>query len=63
VNVLCLAYFTLGHNWYIVLLALVYTIKFIRKVRQTQNHNPEFGHTQGEIKKKHAKKYTSIQRG
>jgi hypothetical protein len=33
----------------------------IRKVRKTQN--PEFGHTQGEIKKKPAKKYISIQRG
>jgi hypothetical protein len=35
----------------------------IRKVRKTQHQNPEFGHTQGEIQKKPAKKYISIQRG
>jgi len=27
-------------------------IRVIRKVRKTQHHNPEFGQTQGEIKKK-----------
>jgi len=37
-------------------------IRVIRKVRQTQQPNPEFGHTQGEIFKKPAKKYISIQR-
>jgi len=36
-------------------------IRVIRKVRQTQHPNPEFGHTQGEIFKKPAKKYISIQ--
>jgi len=35
----------------------------IHKVRQTQHQNPEFGHTQGEIRKKLAKKYISIQVG
>jgi hypothetical protein len=39
------------------------TIRVIHKVRKTQHQNPEFGHTQGEIKEKPAKKYTSIQRG
>jgi hypothetical protein len=39
-------------------------IRVIRKVKETQHQNPEFGHTQGEIhKKKPAKKYISIQRG
>jgi hypothetical protein len=38
-------------------------IRVIRKVRKTQHQNPEFGHTQGEIKKKPAKQYISIQRG
>ncbi len=38
-------------------------IRVIRKVRQTQHQNPEFGHTQGEILKKPAKKYISIQGG
>jgi hypothetical protein len=33
------------------------------KVRKTQHQNPKFGHTQGEIKKKAAKKYISIQWG
>jgi hypothetical protein len=33
------------------------------KVRKTQHQNPEFGQTQGEIKKKPAKKYISIQWG
>jgi hypothetical protein len=32
-------------------------------VRETQHQNPEFGHTQGEIKKKPAKKYISFQWG
>jgi hypothetical protein len=30
------------------------------KGRKTQHQKPEFGQTQGEIKKKPAKKYTSI---
>jgi hypothetical protein len=30
---------------------------------KTQHQNPEFGHTQGEILKKPAKKYISIQQG
>jgi hypothetical protein len=38
-------------------------ISLIRVIRKTQHQNPEFGHTQGEIKKRPAKKYTSIQRG
>jgi hypothetical protein len=41
----------------------MYLIRVIRKVRKTQHQNPEFGHTQGEIKKKPAKKYISIQQG
>jgi hypothetical protein len=31
----------------------------IRKVRKRQHQYPEFGHTQGEIKKKPAKEYIS----
>jgi len=38
-------------------------IRIIREVRKTQHQNPKFGHTQGEIKKKLAKKYISIQWG
>ncbi len=38
-------------------------ITVIHKVRKTQHQNPEFDHTQGEVKEKPAKKYTSIQRG
>jgi len=38
-------------------------IRVIRKVRKTQHQNPEFGHTQGEIKTKPAKKYIIIQWG
>jgi hypothetical protein len=38
-------------------------IRVIRKVRKTQHQNPEFGHTQGEILKKPAQKYISIQWG
>jgi hypothetical protein len=38
-------------------------IRVIRKVRGTQHQNPEFGHTQGEIQKKPAERYISIQRG
>ncbi len=34
----------------------------IRKVRKRQHQYPEFGHTQGEIKKKPAKMYVSIQK-
>jgi hypothetical protein len=41
---------------------LVYN-RLIRKVRKTHHQNPEFGHTEGEIKKKPAKKYISIQWG
>jgi hypothetical protein len=37
--------------------------RVIRKIRQTQHQNPEFGHRQGEIFKKPAKKYISIQGG
>jgi hypothetical protein len=33
-------------------------IRVIRKVRKTQHQNPEFGHTQGEIQNKPAKKST-----
>jgi hypothetical protein len=33
-----------------------YENRVIRKVRKTQYQNPEFGHTQGEIKKKTCKK-------
>jgi hypothetical protein len=39
-------------------------IRVIRNVRKTQHQNPEFGHTQGEIQNKPAKKqHISIQRG
>jgi hypothetical protein len=41
-------------------------IRFIRdmhKVRKRQGKYLEFGHTQGEIKKKPAKKYINIQQG
>jgi len=38
--------------------------RVIRKVRKTEHQSPEFGHTQGEIKKKPAKKKNiSIQGG
>jgi hypothetical protein len=37
--------------------------RVIRKVRKTQHQNPEFGHIQGGIQKKPAKKYISIQWG
>jgi hypothetical protein len=37
--------------------------RVIGKVRTTQHQNPEFGHTQGEIKKNRQKKYISIQGG
>jgi GTP cyclohydrolase II len=33
----------------------------VRKVRKRQHQYPEFGHTEGEILKKPAKKYISIQ--
>jgi hypothetical protein len=33
---------------------IVYHDRVIRKVRQTQHWNPEFRHTQGDIKKKPA---------
>jgi len=33
------------------------------KVRKTQHQNPEFGHTEGEIFKRLAKKYIIIQWG
>ncbi len=35
----------------------------IPKLRKRQGQYPEFGHTQGEIRKKPAKKYISIQGG
>jgi hypothetical protein len=35
----------------------------IRKVRKRQGQYPEFGHTHGEIQRKPAKKYISIQVG
>jgi hypothetical protein len=35
-------------------------IKDIRKVRKREHEYPEFGHAQGEIKKRPAKKYISI---
>jgi hypothetical protein len=39
-------------------------IRVIHKLRKTQHHNPEFGHTEGEIRrKKPAKKYISFQGG
>jgi hypothetical protein len=38
-------------------------ITLICKVRKTQHHNPEFGHTQGEIQKKPEKKYISNSMG
>jgi hypothetical protein len=39
-----------------------WTIELAGKGRQTKHQNPEFefGHTQGEIRKKPAKKYVSI---
>jgi hypothetical protein len=37
--------------------------RVIHKVRKTQHQNPEFGHTQGELQKKPAKKYISSRRG
>jgi hypothetical protein len=40
-----------------------WNIGVIRKVRKTQHQNLEFGHTQGEVQKKPAKKFISIQRG
>ncbi len=36
---------------------------FMCKVRKRQHKYPEFGHTQGEIFKKPAKRYIRIQRG
>jgi hypothetical protein len=44
-----------------VVMNKVWSIKVIHKVTKTQNPNPEFGHTQGEIFKKPAKKYISSQ--
>jgi len=38
-------------------------MRVIHKVRKTQHQNPEFGHTQGEIQKKTAQQYISIQGG
>jgi hypothetical protein len=38
-------------------------IRVISKVRQTQHQNPEFRHAQGDIKKKPATKYISVQWG
>jgi hypothetical protein len=36
-------------------------IRVFCKVRNTQHQNSEFGHTEGEMKRKPAKKYISIQ--
>jgi RNase P/RNase MRP subunit p29 len=41
--------------------AKVLVFRDIRNVRKRQHQYPEFGHTQGEIQKKTAKKYISIQ--
>jgi hypothetical protein len=41
----------------------IWSIRVISKVRKTHHQNPEIGHTQGDIQKKLAKKYTSIQQG
>jgi hypothetical protein len=38
-------------------------IRVICKVREREHQNPEFGHTQGQIFFKPAKKYISIERG
>jgi hypothetical protein len=38
-------------------------IRVIHKLRKTQHQNPKFGHKQGEIFLKPARKYISIQRG
>jgi hypothetical protein len=35
--------------------------KVVYKIRKTHHQNPKFGHTQGEIFKKLAKKYINIQ--
>jgi len=49
--------------WFVIY-SLLDGNKVIRKARKTQHQkNPEFDHTQGEIRKKPAKKYISIQRG
>jgi hypothetical protein len=40
-----------------------FIIRDIHKVRKRQGEYVEFGHTQGEIKKKPAKKYITIQEG
>jgi hypothetical protein len=45
----------------IVLLTLLKYIREIRKVRKTQDQNPEFGLKPGEIQKKPAQKYISLQ--
>jgi hypothetical protein len=37
--------------------------RVIGKVRTRQHHNPEFGHTQGEIRKNRQNKYISNQGG
>jgi hypothetical protein len=38
-------------------------IRVIRKVRKTEHQNPEFGHIQGEIKKKPAKSTLAFNKG
>jgi hypothetical protein len=48
-------------TWKRAVVNKVWSIKVNPKVRKTQNQNPEFGHTQGEIFKKPDKKYISIQ--
>jgi hypothetical protein len=42
---------------------IAWGIRDIRKIRKRQHQNPEFGHKQGEIRIKPAKKYISIQEG
>jgi hypothetical protein len=41
----------------------IWSIRVIHQVIKTHHQNPEIGHTQGEIFKKPAKKYISIERG
>jgi hypothetical protein len=51
--------------WHLVffILKLFADFRVIHKVRKTRHQNPEFGHTQGEIKKNLQKRYISIQGG
>jgi hypothetical protein len=50
-------------TWCFFILKLFADNRAIHKVRKTQHQNPEFGHTQGEIKKNLQKRYISIQGG